>query len=514
MLKKILIKNFKPFSETESVRMAPITLIYGPNSAGKSSIIQSLIMMTQTINGQKSKVNSDLITKGSLVDLGNYASIIHRHETDKTLSFEYEFTQQDRLVKRSEEIAEIIKVTMNFMAGDDNKGISPPTLSEYQFTARITGREDIDVQVSKSGKTSISEVNLDESDDKEELVAGDLFKFGPKTNFIQMFNYVTDRMNVRGMSESKNLTKIFSPTTLEDAKIKKSVNSFYTRFMSGTPSYLPTSIAISPEVRVASTRGDRDKYMFYRCVEELLQKCDLKIKKELSNIIYLAPLRSYPSRYYFMEGTPNEYVGSRGEDVVPILFQSKSTSGERSSLIKKLNQCCKDFGIPYTFEVTNKGDPITGDVIVLTLKDTRSGVKVGPSDVGFGIGQLLPILVQGMILSEGSKRVESRIICVEQPEIHLHPRLQASMADFFIDTAAKKNNIQWILETHSEALITRLQRRIREKKILSKDVSILYINPLGKKGSSIQELRLDDDGEFIDLWPDGFFVETFNDMMS
>jgi predicted ATPase len=511
MLKKILIKNFKPFSQTEPVRMAPITLIYGPNSAGKSSIIQSLIMMTQTINGQKSKVDSDLITKGSLVDLGNYASIIHRHETDKTLSFEYEFTQQDSSVKRSEEIVDIVKVTMNFMAGD-NRGISPPSLSEYQFTAR-TSTGDINVQVSKSGKTGINEVNPDGFDEKEELVAADLFELGPQTNFQQMLNYVTSRMNSRGMSESKNLTKVFG-STLNAIKIRKGIDSIYARLLSVTPPYLPTNLAISRKDREIAMRNRDDKFWLYRGVEELLQRCDSKIKRELSNIIYLAPLRSYPSRYYFMEGTPNEYVGSRGEDVVPILFQSKSAGGERSSLIKKLNQCCKDFGIPYSFEVTNKGDPITGDVIVLTLKDTRTGVKVGPSDVGFGIGQLLPILVQGMILSEDSKGGASRIICVEQPEIHLHPRLQASMADFFINTAAKNNNIQWILETHSEALVTRLQRRIREKKISNRDVSILYINPLGKKGSTIQELRLDEDGEFIDLWPDGFFVETFNDMMS
>jgi predicted ATPase len=509
MLKNILIKNFKPFSETDAVRMAPITLIYGPNSAGKSSIIQSLIMMTQTINGQKRKVNSDLITKGSLVDLGNYASIIHLHETDKTLSFEYEFTQQKLPMRRSEEVAEIIKVKMNFMAGN-NKEISPPKLSEYQFTAKINDR-DINIQVCRSNETS-SVVNTDIYDDKEEKHTIDLFELGPKTDFPLMLDYISYRVNVRLKTNSKNLPKIYG-NTLNTLKISRNIGSFYPRFLSGT-SYLPTSVAIPGRENEIPNSIRDEKFLFLRGVEELLQKCDIKIKNELSNIIYLAPLRSYPSRYYFMEGTPNEYVGSRGEDVVPILFQSKSTSGERSSLIKKLNQYCKDFDIPYTFEVTNKGDSITGDVIVLTLKDTRTGVKVGPSDVGFGIGQLLPILVQGMILSESSNREASRIICVEQPEIHLHPRLQASMADFFINTAAKKNNIQWILETHSEALITRLQRRIREKKIRSQDVSILYINPIGKKGSSIQELRLDDDGDFIDLWPDGFFVETFNDMMS
>ena len=510
MLKKILIKNFKPFSQTEAVRMAPITLIYGPNSAGKSSIIQSLIMMTQTINGQKSKVNSDLITKGSLVDLGNYASIIHRHEIDKTLSFEYEFSQPDTARKRSEDFAEIVKVVMNFESGD-NKGISFPSLSEYSFTARVMAG-DIAIQVSRSIKGGSNQGNLDGEDEKEELAAADLFEFGPQTDLKMVNDYANTRMNTRGVGSSKNLNNIFA-STLKTMKFRKGTDSFYAR-MSSTPPYLPTNLAISRNDRENSMGARDEKYHFQRGVEDLLQRCDFKLRRELSSIIYLAPLRSYPSRYYFMEGMPNDYVGSKGEDVVPLLFQSKSSSGERFFLIKKLNQCCKDFGIPYTFEVSNKGDPITGDVIVLTLKDTRTGVKVGPSDVGFGIGQLLPILVQGMILSENSKGPGSRIICVEQPEIHLHPRLQASMADFFISTAAKNNNIQWILETHSEALVTRLQRRIREKKISSRDVSILYINPLGKKGSTIQELRLDDDGEFIDLWPDGFFVETFNDMMN
>jgi predicted ATPase len=511
MLKTILLKNFKPFSQTEAVRMAPITLIYGPNSAGKSSIIQSLIMMNQTINGQKSKVNSDLITKGSLVDLGNYASIIHRHETERTLSFEYEFSQSEVRTKRSEDIAEIVKVSMNFESGD-NKGVSSPSLSEYSFTARIMDG-DIPIQVSRSSKASNSQGSHEGYDEKEELVAVDLFEFGPQTNLKMVDYYATKRMNIRGMRSPKDSNAIFA-SSLKGMKFRKGADSFYAR-MSTTPPYLPTSLAIPRSEREGLTmRRNEEKSQYQKGVEDLLQRSDFKLRKELSNIIYLAPLRSYPSRYYFMEGMANDYVGSRGEDVVPILFQSKSSDGERSSLIKKLNQSCKEFGIPYTFEVTNKGDPITGDVIVLTLKDTRTGVKVGPSDVGFGIGQLLPILVQGMILSEDSKGVGSRIICVEQPEIHLHPRLQAAMADFFINTAAKNNKIQWILETHSEALITRLQRRIREKKITNRDVSILYINPAGKKGSTIQELRLDEDGEFIDLWPDGFFVETFNDMMS
>ena len=107
----------------------------------------------------------------------------------------------------------------------------------------------------------------------------------------------------------------------------------------------------------------------------------------------------------------------------------------------------------------------------------------------------------------------------------MHPRLQAAMADFFIDTSltrtgqrsrsgsGRRSRVQWILETHSEALILRLQRRIREKQLSHKDICVLYVEPRGEKGSVIQELRLDEDGEFIDLWPDGFFVESLSEIL-
>ena len=73
------------------------------------------------------------------------------------------------------------------------------------------------------------------------------------------------------------------------------------------------------------------------------------------------------------------------------------------------------------------GNEVTGQIVTLQLKDQHSGAVVTPTDVGFGIGQLLPVLVEGLVTSEG-------LICVEQPEIHLHPRLQAHIADFLIES--------------------------------------------------------------------------------
>ena len=88
------------------------------------------------------------------------------------------------------------------------------------------------------------------------------------------------------------------------------------------------------------------------------------------------------------------------------------------------------------------------------------------------------------------------------------------MIDTIDDEPGKRK--QWIVETHSELLITRIQRRIREGKIKSEDVSVLYVDPDDEysEGSAIVKLRLDENGDFIDHWPHGFFDEAFNELMA
>jgi predicted ATPase len=141
---------------------------------------------------------------------------------------------------------------------------------------------------------------------------------------------------------------------------------------------------------------------------------------------------------------------------------------------------------------------------------------VALTDVGFGISQLLPIIVQAIYSYETSKS-RSGLLLVEQPELHLHPNLQAKIADFIIKKSQPSQNregLQWIIETHSESLIRRLQRRVKEKQIKPEDVSILYVDRIGDYGSVIKRMRLDEYGDFIDSWPDGFFVDAFSDLTS
>ena len=134
----------------------------------------------------------------------------------------------------------------------------------------------------------------------------------------------------------------------------------------------------------------------------------------------------------------------------------------------------------------------------LVLRDKRNGATVTHRDVGVGISQVLPVLATLF----GS---EEETIAIEQPELHLHPALQAELGDVCIQSVQENKN-SLLLETHSEHLILRIMRRIREGTLSHEDVSVIFVQP-EKKGSSLKYLRIDKDGDFIDEWPDGFFAE-------
>jgi hypothetical protein len=231
----------------------------------------------------------------------------------------------------------------------------------------------------------------------------------------------------------------------------------------------------------------------------------------MDRVTYLGPLRSHPVRHHIGTGQDNPTVGSRGELTPEVLIS------QGQWLIEWCNRWFHRLGIPYQLEIHQSSDDLLGDLIVMGLKKKGSNIVVGPSDVGFGIGQLLPIIVQAGL----SVNSDGDITCVEQPEIHLHPRLQAEIADLFIESAIADQymdvfgeNPQWIVETHSEALILRVQRRIREQLIAPSHVSVLYVEPNPTGGSSVTRLRIGEDGEFIDEWPGGFFEETYNETFS
>ena len=148
------------------------------------------------------------------------------------------------------------------------------------------------------------------------------------------------------------------------------------------------------------------------------------------------------------------------------------------------------------------------------MVDTRSNTVVSHRDVGIGISQVLPVLV-------GAYANEGQLIAIEQPEIHLHPALQADLADVFVQSALGERQNRFLIETHSEHLLLRIMRRMRETMtdklpedapaVLPRDVMVLFVEPDGPR-SIVREMPLNGRGELVKAWPGGFFEEGLREV--
>jgi len=236
-----------------------------------------------------------------------------------------------------------------------------------------------------------------------------------------------------------------------------------------------------------------------------------RLRGMLVHLVYLGPLRQYPERHYLFGGATPTGVGKSGNLTGDLLFG-------RPELLKSTNIALAQFNIGYRLEIRRLVDRegTTSDVFALGLVNTLNGVETSLRDVGFGISQVLPVLVQSLL-------AEDNTVLIEQPELHLHPRLQAELGDVFITSALGGRGNTFILETHSEHLILRIMRRMRDTErgtlpdgmppVRPSDVSIIYVQPTDE-GSVPIPIDLDEDGQLLSAWPGGFFEEGFSERFS
>ena len=179
-------------------------------------------------------------------------------------------------------------------------------------------------------------------------------------------------------------------------------------------------------------------------------------------------------------------------------------------MVEDTNKWLEQLEIGYELKVKSVGAN-SGDLFEVRLIDKRrqertngERVNIALSDVGFGISQLLPFIVQSLVS-------EKQIISIEQPEVHVHPKLQADLGDLLAEAIKEPRQNRFIIETHSEHLILRLQRLVYKGEIKPEDVSIIYVSR-GFEGAKAERLHLDEEGDFIDEWPNGFFLERLREL--
>jgi len=220
------------------------------------------------------------------------------------------------------------------------------------------------------------------------------------------------------------------------------------------------------------------------------------MKAYFNSVVFIGPYRQPPSRYYAYRGAAPINVGSFGEGLPHLLYNNRK-------LIDKINKWLDRLELNYQLDIT-EFDSADKSLFKIQLKDVRQKkpVTVTIADVGFGVSQLLPIIVQCIIS-------EKKNIIIEQPELHIHPRLQADLGGLLAESYLQNGN-RFIIETHSEHMVLRMQKLVREKKLKPEDVAIIYVKR-GENGSTVERLRLDEDGDFIDEWPGGFFPERLSE---
>ena len=546
MLHSLELENFKAFGERACIPLAPITLIFGENSAGKSSILQALNLLKQTRESRETGALLLPRAENGIVDLGSFKELLFDHDLERTLSIRVEIKMDKKSLFSLPDEKEKIAIKFNFkrpslkeevlldqfeiyygesskciarfqplgktverhefwmMMGffRDSRGLSPSKLASVkcvwvtdepefwkpEFDWCNENREEI--------ARRITERKLDLEEDLKQHTDED--NNGQK-NVDEGFQEYIKRLQREKDSLDADSKFFSSELELESYIFKR--RSEEMNIVIAAQGFLPVGVLHGEKTSLltgpGSLSGPRSDVMAFD-VAELTMAASHALERTLDALFPMGPFRRPPERWYIFTGTSPEDVGYRGDLLPDLLFRSKK-------LVKKTNKWLEKLEIGYELTVEPVGID-SGDLFEVRLKDTRrkEPVNVALPDVGFGISQLLPFVVQSLAS-------EKQIISIEQPEVHVHPKLQADLGDLLVESIKPKRDNQFIIETHSEHLVLRLQRLVYEKEIEPEDVSVIYVSR-GSEGAEAQRLRLDEEGDFIDDWPNGFFPERLREL--
>jgi len=620
------VGNFKAFADTQRIPLKPITLIFGPNSAGKSSFIHSLVFAHEAQFGREKRSLARLDVHhtevgGSAIDLGGFRQFVHRGQLHKRVEWGAELNVASLDSKQKQQLAQLL---------------APVRIISLNISLGIELDDQDRPKNGAEPRVDAIEINGDGT----ELLRMSRRRVDGHSSTLRLDRLASDhpvfRQILKAIVESATTSEEMRPEDFESAN--EAITQLLPDLLIRMEQFFPTTVDLlkvegsdlSPvSMLFPVSKGNRKEDIaqavrFYlpRTLNDLIKGLADTLANELKQLQYLGPLRSFPPRHLAFaehedanwyagggyawdvvrrDNTVRESVnGWLGSDKLktpyqlvvqnlipsdellepvraalqtpengPIDFQTAkmillgnideqkeaierikthgnieinrlvqffrdhqsdlaldASPAEQANVITRIvsswNNMTFEERNPQAFELlddeilTDMETEETAQRVIriidqanlprfqeLTLIDLRTNTRVTHRDVGIGISQVLPVLV----MAYGSR---NKLIAMEQPEIHLHPALQAELGDVFIEAALGERKNTFILETHSEHLILRLMRRIREGKIKPEDVGVVFVEPLAR-GSRFIELGIDEDGDFIDEWPGGFFEESFHE---
>ena len=415
MITHIRMKNFKSWRDSDIVKLAPLTGFFGTNSSGKSSLLQMLLLLKQTVGKDEVLFFGD---EKSLVNLGNFQEVIHGHEVRNELYL----------------------------------GLSCKLSHTVPYNLVATTQGQV---LNFSFDTVIREVEGNQiiKDFRYRSLSGPMkFVWEDHNLFINDQNPIPIRVQ-----------NCYGLPSLENSDVPKVLTGFTSAF------------------------------------EELF-----------SQVYYLGPTRVHPQRCYHWERTHPKEIDLWGNEAIDALLSARvrqlttSHNGEGISIEMRISKWLQKMELAHSFSLGPVGN-LSDNNYEVRIQKSPNSAKVTLADMGHGVADLFPLLVYCCYVPR-----ESTLI-LEQPGIHLHPKAQADLADLLIEVITERN-LQILVESHSEHLLNRLQRRIAEEKI-SVDKTALYFCRNDAGFSIIERLKMDEFGNIAN-WPENFFGDEMGDLFA
>jgi predicted ATPase len=444
MLKKLRIQNFKGWEDTGELRMAPLTVFFGTNSSGKSSILQFLMMLKQTARSPDRNLVLNYGDKNAAVELGSFRDAVHMRSLKRMIEFDITWSLPKQIEIEDSKHEKIYSGDgIGFHAKIRNyKGLDYLERFEYQLLDK--DEEKLAIGMRSSGSK----------------ISSGKYKVDPK----RAYKLVGNRGRQWDLPSPKN------------------------------------------------NYDFPDEFYSYYQNTDVASDLSLEYRNVFNKMNYLGPLRVYPSRDYSFAGATPEEVGWTGSAAIGAVLAASRAGRKLSTGNRQRNypfevflaQRLEELELIESFQAKEIGR--NSQRYEVEVRVTKESPLVNMKDVGFGVSQILPVIVQCYYSKPDS------IIIMEQPELHLHPRVQANLADSFITALRSKEdgadrNVQIVVESHSEHFLRRLQKRIAEEELTEDDVAIYFCDRENGK-SVIEELEVDTYGN-IRNWPENFFGDQF-----
>ncbi|MBD2293003.1 AAA family ATPase [Anabaena sphaerica FACHB-251] len=531
----IRIERLRCLSDTGYVQIKPLTVFLGQNSSGKSTFLRFFPLLKQSI---ESRTTGPILWYGRLVDFGNFHDA-HQTGAENTIAFSFKFTLEA-----------------------DNSRVFPIPIYNSFFTREIRILNSLDIYLTlevsadnKKENTRASKLILQFKDSNVELEFNeDESVSNFKVNSLNILDYsnkyITKNFNNRSFlpiitefKKKESNLELFSPserpvisrlrpfTGLFEVLIKNIQDTAHHYTSSETILKIALSLGLSDSetmlkdiqenkfagngwkrktkkwtTQTKDFKNLRD-LIIANIVPSLIEKCDDMLTNFSRQVNYMGPVRATAERYYRTQDLAVDEVDYQGRNLTMFLHNLKDSEMQNFS-----DWTLSYFGFQPSIE-SSLGH------ISLKIRSKDSDKELNIADTGFGFSQILPIITQLWFLSSSTKHKSDLgfyqrnkgtvTYAIEQPELHLHPRLQGSLTDALVAAikAAKDNNIdlRLIIETHSEVLINRLGHLIDDKKISPDDINIVLFEPSYQSGEiTIRNSHFDSEGYLMN-WPLGFF---------